>query len=75
MSLTPEMREMAMNLAATLAAEDIAKSLGCSQTVALEKLLSSDIGEALYDDELKYWWESPSDIADAFLRGSKGLSG
>ena len=56
-----------MDLAATLAAGCIAESLRCSRTEALEKLLSSDIGESLYDDDLKLWWESPADIADACL--------
>lgn len=58
---------MAMDLAATLAAERIAEVRGCGRTEALEALLSSDVGEALYDDDLKLWWESPADIADAFL--------
>lgn len=59
-----------MDLAATLAAEEIADRLGCSRTSALEKLLASDTGAALYDDSLKLWWESTSDIAESFLRES-----
>ncbi len=70
-----EMREMAMNLAATPAAEEIANTLHCDTTKALRELLSSDIGEALYDDELKYWWESPSDIAHMFLEAKGGPNG
>ena len=61
------MRDMAMDLVATLAAERITEVQGCDRTEALEALLSSSIGEALYDDDLKLWWESPADIADAFL--------
>ena len=68
MPIAPEMRDMAMDLAATLAAECISNALKCGRTEALERLLSSDVGESIYDDELKYWWESPSDIADAYLR-------
>lgn len=67
MAIAPEMRDMAMNLAATLAAESIAAELGCSATEALGALLASDIGEALYEDDLKLWWESPSTIAEAYL--------
>lgn len=73
--LKPEMRDMAMNLAATLAAEEIAAALQCSATEALKELLSSDVGEALYDDELKYWWESPADVADAFLEARNNSHG
>ena len=68
MAISSDMRDMAMDLAATLAAEEIASALGCDSTTALTMLLSSEIGEALYDDALKLWWESPSDIAEAFLR-------
>ena len=56
-----------MDLTATLAAERIAEIRGCDRTEALEALLSSSIGEAIYDDDQKLWWESPADIADAFL--------
>ena len=56
-----------MSLAATLAAEEIAERMGCSRTKALAELLSSDIGEAIYDDSLKLWWESPRALADAYL--------
>lgn len=56
-----------MDLAATLAAERVAEVRGCSSTEALEALLSSSVGEALYDDDLKLWWESPADIADVFM--------
>ena len=68
MTITPEMTAMAMSLAATLAAEEIAKALDYSRTAALEELLLSDTGAALFDDSLKLWWESPLDIADMFLR-------
>lgn len=67
MSLTPEMTDMSTNLAATLAAEEIAERLGCSRTMALKKLLASETGAALYDDALKLWWESPADIAESYL--------
>ena len=67
MAITREMTDLAMNLAATLAAEDIADVLRCDTTTALEKLLSTDAGAALYDDSLKLWWESPRDTAVAAL--------
>jgi len=67
-TISREMTDMAMNLAATLAAERIAETIDCTRTQALEMLLSSETGAALYDDSLKLWWESPLDIADACLR-------
>ena len=72
MTISPEMTDMGMNLAAALASEEIAKALGCSRTEALERFLASDTGAALYDDSLKLWWESPHDIAAAYLRESAG---
>ena len=72
MTISPEMTDLAMNLAATLAAEEIADALGCDCTAALAAFLSSDVGEALYDDSLKLWWESPREIAEAFLRTREG---
>lgn len=68
MAVTSAMKDMAMDLVATLAAEEIAKVQDCGRAEALEALLSSSIGEAIYDDALKLWWESPADIADAFLK-------
>lgn len=67
MTIEPAMRDMAMDLVATLAAEKVAEARGCGRTEALEMFLSSSIGEALYDDDLKLWWESPADLADACL--------
>ena len=69
MPVTSAMKDMAMDLTATLAAERIAEIRSCGSTEALEALLSSSVGEALYDDDLKLWWESPADIADAYLNG------
>ena len=68
--MTEPLTDMAVSLAATLAAERIAQVQNCSCTEALYGLLGSAAGAALYDDQLKYWWESPLDIADAYLRSN-----
>lgn len=59
--------EFSMCLCATLAAVDVADVLGCDTTVALGRLLSSNVGSQIFDDSLKLWWESPRDVAVAYL--------
>lgn len=56
----------AMDLTAVMAAEEIATDHGWTQAQAIEALLSSSVGEQLYDDTLKLWWMGPSAVAELF---------
>lgn len=56
----------AMDLTAVMAAEEIATDHGWTQAQAIEALLSSSVGEQLYDDTLKLWWMGPSAVAEMF---------
>ena len=68
MALSRELTDFSMSLCATLASVDIADAIGCDTTQALAAMLASKTGEQLYDDSLKLWWESPRDIATAYLQ-------
>lgn len=67
MALSRDATEFSMSLCATLAAKDVAEAVGCNTTDALAHLLLSNTGEMLFDDSLKLWWESPRNIAVAYL--------
>lgn len=67
MALNAEAIEFSMSLCATLAAQDIALATGRDATECLGCLLQSQTGSQLFEDDLKLWWESPRNIAVAFL--------
>ena len=60
--------ENAMDLVATMVAEDLAESLGISQTDALARFLASRTAEMLYDPALKLWWDGPAYVANAYRK-------
>lgn len=68
MALEPETEFNAIDLTATMVAEQLAAELDISQTHALEVFLSSRTAELLYDPSLKLWWDGPSSVVAAFLR-------
>ncbi|MBR3317868.1 MAG: hypothetical protein IKG21_08665 [Atopobiaceae bacterium] len=68
MALSGELTDFSMSLCATLASVDIATVSCCDTTQALAALLASETGEQLFDDSLKLWWESPRNIATAYLQ-------
>lgn len=68
MAIEPETEFNAMDLTATMVAEELANELDISQTDALEAFLSSRTAALLYNPSLKLWWDGPSSVASAFLR-------
>lgn len=73
MSETSFSEENAMCLVAAMVAEDLAIQTGADETTMLVELLTSKVGEQLFDSKLKLWWDGPAYVADAFLR-ERGLS-
>lgn len=65
--------ELSMSLCAALAAKEISDAIGCETTDALGRLLASQTGEELFDDDLKLWWEGPREIAALYL-AEQGLA-
>lgn len=72
MAVSADMIEFSMSLCAAMAARDIAFATGADPTECLGRLLQSQTGSQLYEDDLKLWWDSPRDIAVAFLE-EKGM--
>ena len=66
MEVTDELIKNTMDLLAAMAASEIAADLGVSNTQALARLLSSQTGQMLYNEETKLWWDGPSAIAQMY---------
>ena len=65
-----------MDLLAAMAASEIAADLGVSNTQALARLLSSQTGQMLYNEETKLWWDGSSAIAQMYedeIRGTRSI--
>jgi hypothetical protein len=67
MSVTPETITAAMDLVAMMAVVEVADRTGRSDSEVVAGFLASETAALLYDDDLKYWWDGPSAMADMYL--------
>lgn len=67
--VTPDSIALAMDMLATLVAEDLAKQLGISHEQAVAQFLSSRTADMLFNhEETKLWWDGPGAIMDMYLK-------
>lgn len=54
-----------------LAVDEIAKSRGTDPVEELPKFYASATYKALEDEKSKYWWFSPAELCDLYLRENR----